>query len=68
MYYLLFQKVMKKNERFYNLGNLFLKKHLSLWVHPFTQRIAECTDNIFYLKLSKLLDDFVRIEKQLFES
>ncbi len=64
MYFLLFQKVMKKNDHFYILGNSFLEKHLSLWVYPFTQRIAESTDNIFYLKLSKLLDDFIRIEKQ----
>lgn len=68
MYFLLFQKVIKKNERFYNLGNSFLDQHLSLWVRPFTQRIEESTDNVFYLKLSKLLDDFIRIEIQSLEA
>lgn len=66
MYYLLFQKVMKKKKRINKLENSFLKEHLNLWIHPFTQKIADNTTNIFYLKLSKLLDDFIRIEIQKF--
>lgn len=66
MYFLLFQKVVKKEDDSFKMSISFLEKHLCHWVPLFTKRIMESSENIVYLELSKLLDAFIQKEIELY--
>ncbi|MCH7611735.1 MAG: molecular chaperone TorD family protein [Candidatus Marinimicrobia bacterium] len=66
MYYLLFQKVMDGNNRFLDISYKFMETHLIHWVFTFTNKIKDCTESKFYIRLAELLDSFLSKEKELF--
>ena len=65
MYFLLFRKVMDKNNQFLDISYEFMEKHLTHWVFTFTNKIKDCTESKFYIRLAELLDSFLSKEKEL---
>ncbi len=67
MYFLIFQEISAFNN--HDFGNMtrcqskqraFLETHLGVWVSDFTNKVAENTETVFYKKLARLTQPFVK--------
>ncbi len=62
MYYLLFNSVVKQDEKLLKLSSDFFTKHLNVWVPLFVDKLLEATDHEFYENLGKLLNHFTKLD------